>query len=451
MNPATTSTGRIAPSDVHATLARHMLADGYDMVLDLDRSQGRRLWDARSGRWILDMFSFFATLPVGLNHPRLKDPEFLARLTRAALANPANSDIYTVEFAEFVDTFGRVVQPAYLPHAFFVAGGTLGVENALKAAFDWKVRRNFRKGTREEKGHQVLHFREAFHGRSGYTLSMTNTADPRKHQYFPKFDWPRLDNPKLRFPVDAAETARVQQVEAAVLEQAKAAFRERKDDIACVLIEPIQAEGGDNHFRGEFLRALRDLARENEALFAVDEVQSGVGLTGRMWAHQHFALEPDLLAFGKKMQVCGMMAGPMIDEEPENVFKVSSRLNSTWGGNLVDMVRAQRYLEIIEEERLVEHAATTGEQLKRGLEALVAWRPDVMMNARGRGLMCAIEFSAAPVRDAVQEQAYELGMMILACGPASLRFRPPLDTTVAEIHEALGILKQAVEATSKKS
>jgi L-lysine 6-transaminase len=179
MNPTTTPTGRIAPADVHATLARHMLADGYDMVLDLEKSQGRRLWDARSGRWILDMFSFFATLPVGLNHPRLRDPEFLARLTRAALANPANSDIYTVEFAEFVEVFGRVAQPAYLPHAFFVAGGTLGVENALKAAFDWKVRRNFRKGCREEKGHQVLHFREAFHGRSGYTLSMTNTADPR--------------------------------------------------------------------------------------------------------------------------------------------------------------------------------------------------------------------------------------------------------------------------------
>ena len=451
MNPTTTPTGRIAPSEVHATLARHMLADGYDMVLDLDKSQGRRLWDARSGRWLLDMFSFFATLPVGLNHPRLKEPEFLTRLTRAALANPANSDIYTVEFAEFVDVFGRVAQPAYLPHAFFVAGGTLGVENALKAAFDWKVRRNFKRGYHEEKGHQVLHFREAFHGRSGYTLSMTNTADPRKHQYFPKFDWPRIANPALRFPVDAAELERVRRAEAESLEQAKAAFRERKDDIACVLIEPIQAEGGDNHFRGEFLRALRDLARENEAFFAVDEVQSGVGLTGRMWAHQHFGLEPDLLAFGKKMQVCGMMAGPMIDEEAENVFNVSSRLNSTWGGNLVDMVRAQRYLEIIEEERLVDHAATAGEHLRRGLEALVAWRPDVLLNARGRGLMCAISFTDGATRDAVQDKAYESGMMILSCGRRSLRFRPPLDITVAEIDEALGLLKKAVEAVSKKS
>ncbi len=266
---APSTTRRIAPRDVHAVLAAHMLADGYDMVLDLEKSRGRRLWDARAGRSILDMFSFFATAPVGINHPRLLEPEFLAKLTRAALTNPSNSDIYTVEMAEFVDVFGRVAQPAYLPHAFFVAGGTLGVENALKAAFDWKVRRNFRKGFREEKGHQVLHFREAFHGRSGYTLSMTNTADPRKYQYFPKFDWPCIANPKLRFPMNPAEAERVGRAEKEALAQAKAAFQERKDDIACVLIEPIQAEGGDNHFRGEFLRALADLAHENDAFFAV--------------------------------------------------------------------------------------------------------------------------------------------------------------------------------------
>ena len=411
------------------------------------KSQGRRLWDARSGRWILDMFSCFATLPVGLNHSRMKDAGFLARLQRAAPANPTNSDIYTVEMAGFVDTFGRIAQPAYLPHAFFVAGGGLGIENALKAAFDWKVRRNFRAGAKQERGHQVVHFREAFHGRTGYTLSMTNTADPRKHQYFPKFDWPRIENPKLRFPVDAAEATRVAQAEAAALAQVKAAFRERGDDIAAVLIEPIQAEGGDNHFRPEFLKALCDLTHENDAMFIVDEVQSGVGLTGRMWAHQHFGLEPDLLAFGKKMQVCGMMAGPRIDEEPENVFQVSSRLNSTWGGNLVDMVRAQRYLEIIEEEKLVEHAERVGQYLLQGLEALVAWRPDALSNPRGLGLMCAIEFASPALRDAVQEQAYQDGLMILGCGPASLRFRPPLDTTSTEVDEALAIIKKAVETT----
>lgn len=444
-------TPHIAPASVHETLARHMLADGYDIVLDLEKSQGRRLWDARGQRWYLDLFSFFATLPVGFNHPKLKDPGFLARLTRAALVNPTNSDIYTSEFAEFVDTFGRVAMRPYLPHAFFVAGGALGVENALKAAMDWKVRRNRRHGSRVELGHQILHFRDAFHGRSGYTLSMTNTADPRKYEFFARFDWPRVSNPALRFPVDDAERARVQQAESDSLAEIRRAFTERRDDVAAVIIEPIQAEGGDHHFRPEFLVALKAVAHEHDALLIFDEVQTGVGLTGRFWAHEALGVTPDLLAFGKKMQVCGMLGGGRLDEEPDNVFTVSSRINSTWGGNLVDMVRSQRYLEIVEEDKLVENAATVGAHLLAGLRALQAQRPDVLSNARGRGLMCAVDFPDGTVRDAVSEKAYELGMIILSAGRRSLRFRPPLDVTAAEVDEALELLRRATDLAYSKS
>jgi L-lysine 6-transaminase len=442
---------RIAPEEVHATLRRHMLADGYDIVLDLEKSRGRRLHDARTGRTLLDMFSFFATAPVGVNHPGMREPAFLRDLTNAAVVNPSNSDVYSVEMAEFVETFGRLAMPDYLPHLFLISGGALGVENALKAAFDWKVRRNFRKGWSEERGRQVIHFREAFHGRSGYTVCMTNTADPRKYQYFPRFDWPRIPNPKLRFPVDAAEVERVWKEEAHALDLAKNAFVERRDDIAAIVIEPIQAEGGDNHFRPEFLRALRDLAHENDALLIFDEVQTGMGLTGKMWAHQHDDVRPDLLAFGKKVQVCGMMAGPRIDDEPENVFRVKSRINSTWGGSLVDMVRCKRYLEIMDEERLVENAAAVGGHLMRGLEALVAARPHRLSNARGRGLMCAIDLPDGDTRGAVAGRCVELGMMILACGERGLRFRPPLDVTAAEVDEALDILKRAVDSAGKRA
>jgi L-lysine 6-transaminase len=441
----------ITPADVHDVLHRHMLADGYDLVLDLEKSQGRRLYDSRKGRWLLDMFSAFATLPVGFNHPKLHDPAFEKKLLRAAATNPANSDLYTIELAEFVQAFERHAIPDYLPHLFLVAGGALGVENALKAAFDWKVRRNFRKGIRSEKGHQVLHFKAAFHGRSGYTLSLTNTADPRKYQYFPRFDWPRVSNPMLRFPVDAAETERVSLAEKKSLEEIKAALRERADDIACILIEPIQAEGGDHHFRPEFLRALRQLADENDVLLVFDEVQTGMGLTGRMWVHQHWDVRPDLLAFGKKTQVCGMMAGPRLDEEPENVFRVSSRINSTWGGNLVDMVRCQRYLEIMAEENLVENAERQGEYLKAALQQMQAEAPDVFSNARGVGLMCAIDFPDAESRGAAREKAYELGMLILPCGERSLRFRPPLDVTRADIDQALEILRDAARVTRART
>ncbi len=441
---------KIAPADVHASLARHILADGYDIVLDLDKSTGRRMYDAKRDRWYLDMFSCFATFPVGINHPRMREAEYLEKLTRAAIVNPTNSDIFTREYAEFVDTFSRVGIPARMPHAFFVAGGALAVENALKAAMDWKVRRNLRAG-KGEKGTQVLHFKDAFHGRTGYTLSLTNTADPRKYQYFARFDWPRVAHAAMRFPVDAAETVRVEAAERASLAEVRAAFAARPDEICAILIEPIQAEGGDHHFRAEYLQALQAIAHEHDALFVVDEVQTGVGLTGKFWAHEHFGIQPDLLAFGKKMQVCGILAGGRMDEEPENVFKIKSRINSTWGGNLADMVRVQRYLEIIEEEKLLENSTTVGAHLLAGLQALQGSMPDVFNNARGRGLMAAIDFPDTQHRNAAAAKAYELGMIILPCGHRSLRFRPPIDVSATEVDEALEVVERAAKAVTAKS
>lgn len=322
----------IAPENVLGTLGRHMLVDGYHVVMDLDRSHGSFIHDSLHGVEVLDLFSHFATVPIGYNHPKLKEPAFLSELQRAAVTKPANSDIYTQEMARFVETFSRVaVPPSHAAHLFFVEGGAVGVENALKAAFDWKVRKNFRKGYRREVGHQIIHFEQAFHGRTGYTLSLTNTADPRKTMYFPKFPWPRIVNPKLRFPVDEAELERVKKVEALALAQVKQALVENRDDVAALIIEPIQAEGGDNHFRPEFLSALRQLCDDAEMLLIFDEVQTGIGLTGRMWGFQNYGVDPDLFSFGKKMQVCGFAANDRIFDEPENVFTVSSRINSTWG------------------------------------------------------------------------------------------------------------------------
>ena len=134
---------------------------------------------------------------------------------------------------------------------FFVEGGSLAVENAVKAAFDWKVRKNLARGISGELGRQILHFENAFHGRSGYSISMTNTADPRKTQYFPKFDWPRLTCPKLSFPVTAEVLRDVAAAEDQVEGEIREACARFPGDIAALIIEPIQGEGGDNHFRPE--------------------------------------------------------------------------------------------------------------------------------------------------------------------------------------------------------
>ena len=440
-----TATTEIVPANVLDALGRHMLVDGYHVVMDLERSHGSVIYDSLHGVEVLDLFSHFATVPVGYNHPRLKDPAFLEELKRASLTKPANSDIYTEEMARFVETFARVaVPPSHASHLFFVEGGSVGVENALKAAFDWKVRKNFRKGYRREVGHQVVHFEQAFHGRTGYTLSLTNTADPRKTMYFPKFRWPRILNPKLRFPVDAAEVERVKGVEALAIAQVKQALVENRDDLAALIIEPIQAEGGDNHFRPEFLAALRELCDENEMLLIFDEVQTGIGLTGRMWGFQNFGVSPDLFCFGKKTQVCGFASNQRIFDEPENVFTVSSRINSTWGGNLTDMVRARRYFEIIEEESLVENARVVGEFLKQRLEELSAEFPGKMGNVRGRGLFLAFDLPDGATRGKVLSTWLQKhSVMGLASGEAAIRLRPAL--TLSKDEALLGV--QRLRAT----
>src|SRR5262245_3323219 len=308
---STPTTAPIAPADVHRLLARHILADGFELVFDYERSHGSWVFDSRSGREYLDFLTFFGSSPIGYNHSKMKDPDFLRVLHRVAQLKPALSDIYSVEYAQFVETLGRLAMPSHMKYLFFIEGGALGIENALKTAFDWKVRRNKAKGIAGERGQQVVHFREAFHGRTGYTLSLTN-SEPVKIDYYPKFAWPRIDNPKLRFPVTPEVERDVAAAEQRALEQIRKAFADNPDDIAAIIIEPVQAEGGDNHFRAEFLQALERLAKENACFFIVDEVQTGVGLTGRMWAHEHFGLKPDALAFGKKSQVCGCMVGPKV-------------------------------------------------------------------------------------------------------------------------------------------
>jgi L-lysine 6-transaminase len=380
-----------------------------------------------------------------MNHPGMKTPEFTARLLRSALHNPSNSDVYTVEMAEFVETFATHAMPAHLPHLFLVAGGTLGVENALKAAFDWKVRKNFARGYREERGHQVLHFEQAFHGRSGYTLSLTNTTDPRKTAYFPKFDWPRVLNPKVKFPMQEDNLKDVKAREALSIAQMRTAFEQNKDDIAAIILEPIQGEGGDNHFRTEFFQELRRIADEYEAMLIFDEVQAGLGLTGKMWSHEHYGIKPDMVAFGKKTQVCGFICGPRIDEIQDNVFHVSSRLNSTWGGTLVDMVRSARYLEIMAEEKLLQNAATRGAELLAGLESIQREFPGHVSNARGKGLMCAFDLVTGELRDKVTGKAYEEGMVVLGSGINSIRFRPPLMISKESLAEGLEKLRTSIK------
>lgn len=423
-------------------LGNYMLADGFELVYDVSKSHGVYLHDAITGKDYLDFFTCFASNPIGLNHPKMTDPSFIEYLGKISVNKPSNSDLYSEAMASFVKTFFAIAVPDYFIHSFYIEGGALAIENALKVAFDWKVKKNFSKGYTIEKGHKILHFNQAFHGRSGYTMSLTNT-DPNKTALYPKFDWPRVSNPFIVFPIEKNLEDLIERENQSIRE-IKQAFINNPDDIAAIIIEPIQGEGGDNHFRPEFLQRLREIANEEDALLIFDEVQTGVGLTGTMWAHEQLGVKPDILAFGKKMQVCGILATNRVDEVPDNVFRVSSRINSTWGGSLTDMVRATRYLEIIQEDNILENVKNTGNALQARLHEIQQEFPMIISNCRGRGLFSAFDFPDPEIRKKFLHNCYDRGLIILACGEKSVRFRPALTLQIKELEAGMNIIRDSI-------
>jgi L-lysine 6-transaminase len=438
----------VKPGDVHEVLGKHLLIDGFKLVLDTRASQGSWVVDARDGQRYLDFYTFFASAPLGMNHPGIvDDDEFMALLAEVAANKPANSDIYSTHYAEFVETFTRVLGDPKLPHLFFIEGGALAVENALKVAFDWKSRLNESQGRDAALGTRVLHLTRAFHGRSGYTMSLTNT-EPGKTARFPKFDWPRIDVPAIHH---AATEEELKAAEDRALQQAADAFAAYPHDIAAFIAEPIQGEGGDNHMRPEFLQALQDLVHRNDALFIVDEVQTGAGTAGSAWAYQQLGLSPDIVAFSKKIQVGGIMAGGRVDEVPDNVFAVSGRINSTWGGGLIDMVRSRRILEIIERDGLIDQAATKGTRFIEELRALESKLPDVISNVRGRGLMVAFDLPDRETRDtALAKLRDDENVLALPSGTHAIRFRPALSVTAAELTMGVEALERVLTSLTKE-
>ncbi|MFD1165129.1 L-lysine 6-transaminase [Sphingobacterium daejeonense] len=427
--------------ETHKRLAKHILADGLPVVMDLDKSHGSYIVDI-DGKEYLDMFSMFASSPVGYNHPYILANE--KQLEKVSINKLALSDIYPDEYADFMETFERVGIPQELSYCFFIDGGGLAVENALKAAFDWKTRLNLSKGIDQEAS-QVIHFKQAFHGRTGYTLSLTNTKDPRKYMYFPKFNWPRITNPKLTFPLTEESVAATVELEKQAIREIESAIASNPNDIACLILEPIQAEGGDNHFRKEFFQKLREICDQHDIILILDEVQTGIAMTGKMWCYQHYGIVPDVISFGKKTQVCGILANrEKFDRVEKNVFQESSRINSTFGGNLVDMIRFKLILEIIEKEGLVNKAEALGEYLQVKLMELEEKHPSIS-NVRGKGLLIAFDLPSEEIRDKFVKDAMSENMLILGCGDKSIRFRPHLTVTKEDLDKAIAIIDKIVD------
>jgi len=262
--------------------------------------------------------------------------------------------------------------------------------------------------------------------------------------YFPKFDWPRITNPKLHFPLTEEGVAETVKMEQQAILEIEAAIAKNPHDIACLILEPIQAEGGDNHFRKEFFQKLRSICDQHDIILILDEVQTGLALTGKMWAYEHYGILPDVIAFGKKSQVCGVLANrEKFDKVDHHVFKESSCINSTFGGNLLDMVRFKLILEVIERDNLVQHAETLGQYLIEKLEDLSAKHSQIS-NVRGKGLLAAFDFDTEAQRDQFVKNTMANKLLILGCGERSIRFRPHLNVTVEQLDKAMSLIEQSL-------
>lgn len=396
---------------IYQRLQKHILAD-KGLVIDLEKSKGSWIIDKETGKRYLDLSSQYASQALGWNHSGLISAK--DRLMKVAFHKVANPDYYTEEYTQFVETFSSLIPD--FKYSFFIDGGTLGVENSIKCAFDFKAKL-LGLNDNEVNKLDIIHFKRAFHGRSGYCCSITNTH-PDKTNLFPKFNWTRIDN----FDLSAIEMAL------------------KTNLVAGIILEPIQGEGGDNHcFSSDYLKTLKEMADENQSLLIFDEVQTGCGLTGKMWAYEHFNVIPDLLAFGKKVQVCGFSAGSKIDLIPDNVFKVPSRISSTFGGNIVDMVRFTIIAEIMKKEKLIENAAIVGEYFLNELKKL-----SLIQNVRGKGLMIAFDLENTEKRNKFLE-ILEENMAILACGEKSIRIRPHLTLSKDDVDSAIHFIKKAIK------
>jgi L-lysine 6-transaminase len=411
-------------------LRKHILADGFHIVADIEKSQDSWIVDAETGKRYLDCYSQFASQPLGWNYKHFQEKD-TSRLQRLASVKLANSDMYSETFADFVETFASILPD--FKHFFFIDGGALAVENALKAAFDWKCQIDPESAKFDGDLLNVIHLKEAFHGRSGYTLSLTNTDD-NKTRWFPKFHWTRVKNPKIEGELATGEHEALYLIETAMKESNAAAF----------IAETIQGEGGDNHFRPEFFKSVRELCDRYGVMFILDEVQCGMGITGKWWAYEHMNVKPDLICFGKKSQVCGFASTSRIEEAKDHVFKKSGRINSTWGGNLVDMERSRLNIEVIKEKRLVDQAAIVGEIFLKQLRSLPF---ECLSNFRGRGLMIAFDLPNEPKRDYTLRKLQENGLLALKSGQNSIRFRPALTFSLEDVFDSITIIEKTLKLT----